>query len=162
MTVGKTPANQKADDEQLQGSLRVAKETEPGGDTEAKLVKEIVEKSDAIDKEGVKEVREAIAQAKEARPEPEIAQDLKSAGVRSPQQEADEVIQKGSSVNLPLSREEYNLGIHQKIKTAVVNKVVVGASSLFALATRIGRLIKIAHKHAMRVVFKKGRSESAN
>lgn len=155
MPVQKSPVNQKADDEQLQGSSRVAKESESGGDAEAKLVKEIVKRSDTIDKEGIREVMDAISQAKEARPEPEIAEDLKAGGVKSPQQEADEIIQKGSSVNLPLSEKEYNLGIHQKIKTAVVNKVVVGASSLFALATRIGRLIKIAHKQFKMVVFKK-------
>ncbi|KKR65076.1 MAG: hypothetical protein UU05_C0029G0018 [Candidatus Curtissbacteria bacterium GW2011_GWA1_40_47] len=85
-----------------------------------------------------------------------MAPDVADSGVKAPQSQANEVVTQGTTINLPISEKEYKKGLHQKIAGVVVNKVVVGTSSLFALATWVGRLIKIAHKHTIKVIFKKG------
>lgn len=133
------------------GSL--TKEHESGG-SEEKILEEIIKTSEAVDDQAERQVSEAISEARQARPEPKIPQDLADAGVKAPLQEAEEVIKKGPTIKLPITEESYQKGLHQKIVGAVVNNTVVGVSSLFALAAWVGRMIKIAHKHAMKVVFR--------
>ena len=96
-----------------------------------------------------------IEEARQSYPEIELPPDVADAGVKSPGQEAAEVIKKGPTFEAPITEEEMNKGLHQKITGKVVNKVVVGVSGFFALATWVARMIKIAHKHTMRIVFKK-------
>lgn len=132
------------------------KESEPGitFEDEAKIVAEIQDRSSALDKEKLDQVRAEIPETKHAFPEPEIPPELEDAGVINPQTEADRVISQGTSLNLPFSEEEYNKGLHVKIAGKIVDKAVVGVSSVVALSMWIGRLVKMAHKHAMKVVFR--------
>ena len=133
---------------------RVSKEQETRAE-EDKIMAEIHTTAEAYDKQKLGEVEALIKEAKRAQVEPQIPADVEDAGVVHPQTEAEKVVQKGSTLELPVSEEAYNRGLHKKVVGAVVNKVVVGVTSLAALAMWIGRLVKIAHKHAMRVVFKK-------
>src|SRR3989344_1733793 len=136
-----------------------AKEQEPTSQEtkteEGKILSEVIRTSEAADEQAEKEIQSAISEARLARPEPKLAPDVADSGVKAPQLEANEVITKGTTVELTISEDEYKKGLHQKVAGVVVNKVVVGTSSFFALATWIGRLIKMAHKHTMKVIFRK-------
>lgn len=122
---------------------------------EAKIVAEIQDRSSSIDREAIDKVRAEIPETKQAMPEPELAPDLEDAGVVNPQRAADQVIAKGASLNLPISEEEYKKGLKVKFAGKTFDKSFVGVSSLIALSMWVGRLIKMAHKHTMRVVFRK-------
>ena len=136
-----------------------AKEQEPTSQEtkaeEGKILSEVIRTSEAADEQAEKAIQSAISEARLARPEPKLAPDVADSGVKVPQEQADEVVRSGTTINLPISEDEYKKGLHQKVAGVVVNKVVVGTSSFFALATWIGRLIKMAHKHTMKVIFRK-------
>ena len=135
------------------------KEHEPVSSTqheEEKILSEIVRSSEAVDEQAEQVVRNAINEARLSTPEPKLPPDVADSGVKSANLEAKEVITKGTTINLPIDEVEYKKGLHLKIKTAVVNKVVFGVSSLLALALWVTRVVKLAPKHAMKVVFKKG------
>src|SRR3990167_618025 len=136
------------------GSLPKEKEPAPLQKEEAKILSEIVKSSEAVDEQAEQEVVKAISEARLSMPEPKLPPDVADSGVKSANQEAKEVITRGTTINLPIEEDQYKKGLHLKIKTAVVDKVVFGTSSLFALATWVGKIIKFAHKHAMRVVFR--------
>ena len=140
------------------GSIK-AKEQEPTSQEtkaeEEKIISEVIRTSEAADEQAEREIQSAISEARLARPEPKLAPDVADSGVKVPQEQADEVVRSGTTINLPISEDEYKKGLHQKVAGVVVNKVVVGTSSFFALATWIGRLIKMAHKHTMKVIFRK-------
>ncbi|KKS04273.1 hypothetical protein A2W70_03175 [Candidatus Curtissbacteria bacterium RIFCSPLOWO2_02_41_11] len=137
-----------------------AKEQEPTSQEtkaeEGKILSEVIRTSEAADEQAEKAIQSAISEARLARPEPKLAPDVADSGVKVPQEQADEVVRSGTTINLPISEDEYKKGLHQKVAGTIVNKVVVGTSSFFALATWVGRLIKMTHKHAMKVIFKKG------
>lgn len=160
-TVQKDPKTKKQQDDNqapaIVGSESPGKETEPSisFEDEAKIVAEIQDRSAAIDKEALESIREKIPEAKQAIPEVELAPDLEDAGVKSPQKEADKVVIRGSEIDLPISEEEYKKGLGIKVGGRSSDKSIVGVSSLIAFTLWIGRLIKIAHKHAMRVVFRR-------
>ena len=143
---------------QIAGAIK-AKELEPSlEEDKAKakgILSEVIRASEAADEQTEKEVKSAISEARLSRPEPKLPPDVADSGVKAPQLEANKVISQGTTVELPIPEDEYKKGLHQKVVGTVVNKVVIGTSSLFALAVWIGRLIKIAHKHTMRVVFRK-------
>lgn len=142
--------------QQVPASGTLVKEQEPAAATEEKkILSEIVKSSEAVDEQAEQEVRKAISEARLSTPEPKIPADVADSGVKSANQEAKEVITRGTTINLPIEEDQYKKGLHLKIKTAVVDKVVYGASSLFALATWVGKIIKFAHKHAMKVVFRR-------
>lgn len=148
------------DDSQAQvpaGAGGLGKEQEPtvSFEDEAKIVAEIQDRSAAIDREAIERVRAEIPESKQAMPEPELAPDLEDAGVESPQKEADRVILQGASLNLPISEDEYEQGLKTKFGGKTFDKSFVGVSSFIALSMWVGRLIKMAHKHAMKVVFRK-------
>lgn len=149
--------SQKTNPKQPTGTIVKEQEPNPpsGGDQEKKLLSEIIETSQEIDEKKEKEVQGAIAEARLARPEPIIPPDVADSGVKSPEEEAEKVVKEGASFELPLTEEQYKKGLHQKVAGAVVESVVYGVSSLFGLATWVGRMIKIAHEHTMRVVFRK-------
>jgi len=139
-------------------SGQVTKEQEPSQSADKKeeqILSEIIRSTDAADEEAERKIQEEIQEAKLARPEPIIPSDLAESDIKSPQREANEVIVKGTTIELPISEDEYKKGLHQKIVSIVADKVVVGASSILALVIWVGRIIKIAHKHTMKVIFRK-------
>lgn len=155
-TGGKTSVKTvKPKDNQIQTPL--AKEQEPSAalGEEGKILAEIKTSAEALDREALGEVQKSVAEARQARPEPELPPDVADAGVISPQQAAEEVVTGGATLELPISEDRYKEGLHRRIAGRVTEKVVYGASSLAALAMWVGRLIKMAHKHTMRVIFRK-------
>ena len=139
------------------------KEQEPAGEKTGEGLAELIKVVESHDKEAAEKVSGEIKEARQSVPEIEIPPDVADAGVKSPIQEAQDVVKKGPTIEVPITEEEMNKGLHQKVTGKVVNKVVVGVSGLFALATWVARMVKVAHKHAMRVVFrKKGGGSSAD
>ena len=133
-----------------------AKEQEPSGEKRDETLGELIQQVESHDKEQIEKVSAEIGkEARQSIPEIEIPPDVLDAGVKSPGQEAAEVVKKGPTIEVPITEEEMNTGLHQKVTAKVVNKVVVGVSGLFALATWVARMVKVAHKHTMRVVFRK-------
>ena len=108
-----------------------------------------------MDREALEKVRESLPEAKRPVPEPKLAPDVEDAGVLVPSKHAEEVITHGPTIEVGTSENIYKKGLHVKVVGAVRDKVVVGVSSLAALAMWIGRLMKMAHKHTVKVVFKK-------
>ena len=138
-----------------QGTLAKEKEPKSGSKQESEILSEIIKSSEAADKQAERALQVEIAEARLSQPEPELPPDISDSGVKVIQTEADNVVIDGSSLNLPISEEEYHRGLHQKVASAVVDKVVVGASSMLGLALWVGRMMKIAHKHAVKVVFRR-------
>ena len=132
------------------------KEQEPAGEKTGEGLSELIKVVESHDKEAAEKVSGEIKEARQSVPEIDIPPDVADAGVKSPVQEAQDVVKKGPIFEVPITEEEMNKGLHQKVTGKVVNKVVVGVSGLFALATWVARMVKVAHKHTMRVVFKKG------
>lgn len=131
---------------------------------EEKLIKEVVERSRQADREVLRQVEDALGEeAKLAKPEIEIGPDLADHGVKSPEQEASSVVDNGSTIELPITEEEYKKGEHTKVNGQTNReKSVLGIRSLVALALLFGRWIKLAHKHTKRVIFKKKEIEDAS
>jgi hypothetical protein len=157
MTVPK--ATSQNDDDQIaaQTPTGVAnKELEPqeARAAEGKLMAEIKSTQDRVDQQALAELQEQV-DAAIAHPEPELPPDLVDTGVIRPEKEAEKVISDGTTLNLPIDEDEYRKGTKTNVSGTVSNKSVIGVSSLVALAMWIGRLIKIAHKKTMRVVFRK-------
>lgn len=125
---------------------------------QGELLAEVREKYREADLEAQGEVKKALGkEASLAKNEVVIPPDLADQGVRSPQSDASEVVEKGSTIELPISEDEYKEAEKAKVLgKSLANKEVIGISSLAALAMFIGRLIKIAHGHAKRLVFGKG------
>lgn len=132
-----------------------AKEQEPAVENKGGGLGELIQEVETHDKEAVDKVSAEIKEARQSVPQIEIPPDVADAGVKSPAQEAANIVSQGGTVEVPLTEEEVKKGLHQKVTGKVVNKVIVGVSGLFALATWVGRMVKIAHKHTMRVVFRK-------
>jgi len=139
----------------------IIKEQEPnspvGGEEE--ILSEIVSASEAADEQAEKELQSAISEARLSKPEPEIAPEVAEGGVVVPQREANEVVVRGTTIELPISESLYQRGLHQKVVGKVVDKVVVGTSSLFMLAKWAERIIKMIHHHTVKrvtnVIFRK-------
>ena len=134
---------------------RPAKEIESAGvDEQLSQIKELSREADVA---AEKEVRAAIGEeARLSQVEPKIGPDLEDHGVRSPQAQASEVLKGGSVIELPLTEEEYRQAEKAKFVAHVdEKKAVLGVSSIVALAMWVGRIIKMAHGHAMRIVFRK-------
>ncbi len=132
-----------------------AKEIEPQRAEEKRLLDEVVEASEKQDKEAEEKLQESLGkEARLSQPHPKIAADVSDAGVVSPQRTASQVISKGPTVELPISEEEYVAGEKTKVKGNVADKEVIGVFSLAAFAMFIGRIIKLAHKHAKRIIFR--------
>lgn len=135
---------------QIPASLRTNKEAE--------IMAGIKTLSETADQKAIEDLTQVITEARQAVPEPEIPPDVADAQVTSPGLEAGDVIAKGPTINLSISENTYHAGLHQKVGGFVVDKIVVGASSLLALAMWTGRLIKMASKHAIKLVFRKEES----
>lgn len=139
------------------GGGREVKEREAvvSREEEDKIMAEITTRAEVADRQMEAQVLESFPEARRPVPEPKMAPDVEDAGVVHPQTEAEKVVTRGPTLDLPISEQTYKQGLHLKIAGAVVNKAVVGVSSLAALAMWIGRLIKMAHKHTMKVVFRR-------
>ena len=120
-----------------------------------KIMAEIKSSAEAVDAQALANVREVVADARGGHPQPQLPADVADAGVISPQAEADKVVAGGATINLPIDETTYKKGLHVRVAGVVKDKVVVGVLSLAALAMWVGRLIKMAHKHTMKVIFKK-------
>lgn len=169
ITAKKTPLNNSlpplgANDPQVSGSVTATKESEPAAATpvdsfaeEKKLIAQIRSAEDVVDKEAIAIVEKEISDIKQSHPQPKLPPDVEDAGVISPQAEADKVITDGPSLTLPIDEQVYKMGhsMPAKGKWHYYEKEVVGVKSLVAMALWVARLIKVAHKHAKKIIFKK-------
>lgn len=135
-----------------------ASEQEPQHVQEADVLKEVQEREKEATQEAERKVREDIGEeAKLREPEPEIPPDVADAGVKSPEKEASDVAAKGSTIDLPITEQEYEEGKHEKVMAKVTQKKeVYGVKSIVALAIWIGRAIKKVAHHGKKFVFRKG------
>ncbi len=119
---------------------------------------EIQEREKEATKVAERELTETIGkEAKLKEPEPEIPPEVKEVGVKSPEKEASEILKKGATVDLAITEDTYKKGEQAKLDAKVtVKREVLGVASIIALAMYVGRMIKMAHHHAKKVVFKKG------
>ncbi len=149
----------KSKDDQVVQQPR-AKEQEPNGDgraQEAQAIAEIREVSDSHDKEALRQVRESMPETKAGLPKIEIPPDVADAGVKSPEQEAEDVLTNGPTFNVDITEKEYKKGLKMGAEGKTDHeKTVFGTASLVALALWIKRMMRLAHKHTMRIVFRKG------
>lgn len=142
------------------------KEHEPTTGEVKDALSEIVKSSESIDRELEADVQERIKEIKEvgedearlARPEPKIPPDVEDSGVKVVGADAQTIAKGGSSILLPASEMTYNEGLKKSLGGQVSNRVVRGASSLVGLVMEVGRMIKKAHKHAMKVIFRGGKN----
>ncbi len=133
------------------------KEVEPRSKGREDAMSETIKSQEAVDKHAIELVEEDILDAKARDAEPKIPGDVASAGIKSPQVEAEKVLSDGPSIELPITQEEYETGNKEKInvKKDWTTLVYWGPKSLIGAVIRAGRLIKIAHTHAMKIVFRK-------
>lgn len=129
---------------------------------EKKLVAEIQDRSTELDRVELEKIRTHIPEVKQAVPEPELPSEVASSGVVSPQAEADKVISAGATLDLPISEDEYKKGLNSKFSSKAADGDIVGVSSLVAMVMWVGRLIKMAHKHTMKVLFRKSSSATSS
>lgn len=150
----------------------VTKEAEPKKleDTEEEILSEIVSTSEAADEQAEKAVQESLAEIKKkhglehvgklARPKPQIPADVYDAGVKSPQDDADAVVKQGTTLQVEVSEAKYKDALDEKVKAKTSReKVVFGPRSVVALAIWVGKMIKLAHTHAMKIVFRRGNAD---
>ena len=142
------------------GGSTKTKEQEPSSKARAeedKLMAEIVSTSEVMRREALDKLEKELPEIK--RQELKLPPDVEDAGVKIPEEDADKVIRDGTTLSLPVSEDAYKRGMHVKVggkvEGTVGNKIVVGVSGIGALALWIGRLLKMAHKHAMKVIFRK-------
>jgi hypothetical protein len=143
----------------------IAKELEPQRVEEKRLLDEVSEASEQHDREAERKVQESLGkEARLSQPHPTIPQDVSKSGVVSPQKEASKTVAVGSTIELPITEEEYIQGEKTKVGGSVSDKGIIGVSSLVALAMFVGRMIRLAHKHAKQVIFRKssGNQEGVN
>ena len=133
---------------------RPAKEIESAGvDEQMSQIKELSKEADVA---AEKEVRAAIGEeARLSLEEPKIGPDLEDHGVFSPEIQASNALKKGV-LELPMTEEEFESARKAKVGGKSDEKdSVLGVSSIVALAMWVGRVIKMAHGHALRIVFRK-------
>lgn len=147
----------------------IGKELEPQRAEEKKLLDQVSEASEQQDREAERLVQESLGkEARLSQPHPTIPPDVEDSGVVSPQKEASKIASAGSTIELPLTEEGYLAGEKVKVSGSVSDKGIIGVSSLAALAMFVGRMIRLAHKHAKQVIFRKssenqeGVNEDAN
>lgn len=128
---------------------------------EGKLVAQIETRAEELDQKALEVVEKELKDVRAGYPQPKIPPDVEDAGVVNPQEEADKVVKEGSTLDLPISEDEYKKGSSQSAKGRWYSqeKEVVGVNSLVALALWVKRLIGRAHKKAMKIVFRKGGKE---
>ncbi len=142
------------------------KEAEPANvdanfEKEGKLLTEIKEVSTEADRKAERVVTEELGKigekARTIEATANIPEDVKNAGVRDIASEASDVIDKGTTLNLDITEDEYREGLKANVGgTRSVTKSILNVSSIVALAIWIGRQIKKAHGKTMKIVFKRG------
>lgn len=150
--------DQKVNDQPITATApaTIGKELEPQRAEEKKLLDEVSEASEQQDREAERIVQESLGkEARLSQPHPIIPPDVEESGVVSPQKEASRVASDGSTIELPMTEEEYISGEKVKVSGSVSDKGIIGVSSLAALAMFVGRMIMLAHKHAKHVIFRK-------
>jgi hypothetical protein len=148
-------ASDKNDSEEI--SIRSGKELDLQRGEEAKLLNEVIVESDKADDEAESRVKEQIGEARLSRPKIELPEEVIASGVRSRAKEASEVIVSGGNLVLPISEQDFQKGEDAKISgKSDKDKDVRGVLSISVFAMFISRLIKMAHKHARAVIFRKG------
>lgn len=142
-----------------QDPISVNKELEPSGLSEKQLVAEIKTTADKLDAQALEQLQGDIKEAQRAVSEVELPPDLEDAGVTSPAKLAEEVVEKGSTLELPISAQTYEEGQRVPFKAKISGGIVSGVSGIVALTMWVGRVIKMAHKHTtgrvVRVVFRR-------
>jgi hypothetical protein len=144
------------------GNSRISKENEPvksrflPEEEEEMLMSEIRTTAETADRQALEAIQGSLKEAKRAVFEPELPPDVEDAGVVNPVKKAEEVVSKGSTIELPIDEEEYKDAQKTRVAGKSDNKSIIGVSSIAALAIYIGRLFKMAHKHTMKIVFRKG------
>lgn len=131
--------------------------------SEEEILSEIVKTSEAADEQAEAKVKENLAIIRQEHdgkltvPAPKLAPDVADSGVKAPQSEANEVITKGTTLSVEMTEDEFSRGMKGIVSgKKSIEKVVFGVPSLIAFAFWVGRMIKKAHGHAMKVVFKRG------
>ena len=152
------PANSQADDK-IPAASGISKEVELAAEKsqfeqEKQLIETIVKRSDEIDKHLQEKVQGDITEARLSRPEPEISEDLDEVGLKAPLNDANDLLKKGTTIEIPYDEEKIEQGLHTRIVGKMVNNAVIGVSSLAGLAMWALRIIKIAHKRALQVIFR--------
>lgn len=161
---GLTKADTSQEDIDLAKGASVNKEQEPnaGARDPGESILEVKSREEASDRQAAEALKGALNEAKRAAPEPELPPDVEDAGVKSPQKEADDVIARGSTLVLGVSEEGYEKGRRTKVRGTVVRGAIVGVSSISALAIWVGRMIRVAHRHTKKIVFRKPFSAKAS
>lgn len=155
-TDDQTPKNSSGQEDQITATIG-SKETPGANLEEEKLLKEVVERSRQADLDAEKKIEDELGkEARLSRPEMKLPEDFAKHGVKSPQVEASIIAEKGSDIELPISEQEYKAGEKILIKGKDDHKSVIGVSSLAALVLYLGRMIKLAHYHTKRIIFRKG------
>lgn len=144
-----------SDDSSQQIGTRGGKEQDVIYKQQEKLLHEVQEKYKEADHEYAEQVKEAIGEAVRAKPDVVIPSDVADFGVKSRDQEASEVLKKDGTLEILTTKEK----LDEDLKSGVggkrlINKTIVGAQSVLAWAIRLHRLVKAAHKHAKKVIFK--------
>ena len=130
------------------------KEIESAGvDQQLSQIKELSKEADAA---AEKEVRAAIGEeARLSLEEPKIGPDLEDHGVVSPDIQASNALKKGV-LELPMTEGEFESARKAKVGgRSDAKDNVLGVSSIVALAMWVGRILKMARVHALRIVFRK-------
>lgn len=154
---------------QPSGGGRAAKEQEPNVsaasafEEEEKLMASIKTTAETADKQALEALQGTLAETKRGTFEPELPPDVEDAGVVSPTKAAEDVVKNGSSVELPISEKEYDLAKKTKVSgKSDIKRNIFGVSSLAAMAIWVGKMLKKAHKHTLKVVFRREDGEATS
>jgi hypothetical protein len=131
------------------------KEREPDLRKDDQIMAEIKSTSEVTDKQALDVLQGSMKEIKRSVHEPELSPDVEDVGVHSPQTKADEVVEKGTLLELPISEKSYEQSKGAKVKGKAIDRAVVGVSSIAAFAIWVGRMVKMAHYHTKRIVFRK-------
>jgi len=119
------------------------------------LLGEVKEKYREADLEAEKKVQEAIGGEAEKKSETVVPPDLAAHGVKHHEEYARDVLKNGGTLELPMGETAFEQGAHTKISgKRLLSNAIVGVSSLAALAIYVERIMKVAHKHARRLIFR--------
>lgn len=136
-----------------------AKEAESKSDgraQEAAAIAAIKEVSDSHDQEALRVIRESFPETKLGVERVEIPPDVADAGLSSPEADGEKVLKNGPTINVDITEKESKEGLKMSVEGKTDNeKTVFGTASLAALAIWVKRMIALAHKHTMRIVFRR-------
>lgn len=127
-----------------------------------KIHPEITETDREAEVHAESKLNEALGQDARLKDKFTVPEDLKDV-LASPQDEASDVLKKGSTIVLPISQESYEAGKEVKDEGVVVDKSIVGTRSIVGLVMYATRTIKrLAHSTVKKVIFRKGEIKNAD